>query len=217
MSAYAFLVRGRSTDLVAMTAAQSLRDHFTAPDELTALWRDEVVLLEGVQRGDPGQWTDACTAHAHWFNPNKHRFALVEAAPGGIEAARHGGPWPLPWLRRRLHTDRPDILARSEPRDPLAEWLGRDDESGSTAVSLAVWDHDEVGTTLPAGSWPQPDVQMLRLVLWTVVLSSDDAAGCVDRVEELAITRHRRHGVLVHPHMQGWAMVSPIPSPSPQS
>jgi hypothetical protein len=215
MSAYAFLVRGRSTDLVAMTAAQSLRSHFAHEGELVSLMRDDVHLLEGVEGSDPGQWTDACTSHAHWFNPNKHRFALVEAAPGGISAARRAVAWPTPWLKMRLHTDRPDILASGEPRDALSEWLAQSETPGTTAVSLAVWEHDESGGTLPAGRWPRPEAQYLHLVLWTLVLRSGDVAAGIARAEELAITRHRRHGVLVHPHMQGWARVAPAVAHQP--
>lgn len=209
MSAYAFLVRGRSTDLVAMTAAQALRAHFTRPSELVSLLRDDVYLLEGVEGSDPGLWTDACTSHAHWFNPNKHRFALMEAAAGGIDAARAATDWPAPWLTMRLHTDRPDILARGSRRDALEEWLGLEPDPGITSVSLVAWEHEDVGGVLPAGHWPRPDARCLHLVLWTLVLSSEDIAGCVARAEQLAITRGRRQGLLVHPHMQGWARVAP--------
>lgn len=212
MSAYAFLVRGRSVDLVSMSAAHALRVDLGVGDELVALHRDEVHLLEGIEGGDPGAWTDACTRHANWFNPNKHRFALCEAAEGGIEAARTGGPWPTPWLHRRVHTDRPDILAHSGGADALHEWLGLTPDDDAVAVTLAVWDRDEVDGRLPAGHWPEPSVATLPLVLWTLVLRSGDAAHAAARAEELAITRHRRQGLLVHPHMEGWARVAPAVS-----
>ncbi len=209
MSAYAFLVRGRGSDLVAMTAAQALRSHFTREGELVSLQRDEVHLLEGVEGSDPGEWTDACTAHAHWFNPNKHRFALVEAASGGIQAARRASPWPSPWLEMRLHTDRPDILSTDHRRDALTEWLGLEENPETTAVCLAVWEHHRDDGGLPAGPWPRPQAQYLPLVLWTLVLRGRDVTAAMARAEELAITRHRRQGLLVHPHMQGWAVFTP--------
>ena len=215
MSALVFLVRGRSVDLVAMTATRALRDTMGLEGRLHSLLRDDLIVLEGARAEEGEAWTEACTSHAHWFNPNKHRHAMVEAVAGALDAARDSAPWPEPWLRKLLHTDRPDLVARHGTiEDPLEAWtLGRETEAeGVHAVTLVSWDHEDAGSALPAGHWPDPDVRVLSLVAWTLRLKVAKPAEALELAREVAVTRGRRHGLLVHPHMQGWAQVAPAAS-----
>ncbi len=206
MSAWVFLVRGRGVDLVAMTALHALRETMGLADEVQALHRDDLVSIEGAVSGTAEEWADSLTARQHWFNPNKHRYALYEAAMGAHAAAEGSTAWPEPWLRRRVASDRPELAARPPAVDALAEWLELSGPQGLYAVPLLVYDR-ETGVRPLAGRSPQPGVTHLRGVLWTLVLAGDDAGAVSRRAEDIALTRHRRQGLLVNPHMEGWAWV----------
>lgn len=210
MSALAFLVRGRGVDLVAMTAARALRESMGLGDRLGALLRDDLFVLEDVDPSASVAWSRACTAHANWFNPNKHRFAMTTAEAGALAAADAKGDWPRPWLLAIAQTDRPDLSATARAdADPLSTWLATPSRSGDHVVSLAVWDREQASHRLPAGRWPAADARILPCVLWTLVLRAEDSAAAEALALEVAITRGRRHGMLVHPHMEGWAQVAP--------
>jgi hypothetical protein len=76
---------------------------------------------------------------------------------------------------------------------------------GTAARSLVAWQRDEAVLPLPRGRWPAPAQGVVRLQLWTLMLRAD-ADGEAERLaEEAAIARTREQGLLVHPHMQGWA------------
>ena len=216
MSSMVFLVRGRSVDLVAMTAFNTLRDTLGLGDEILLLNRDDVFVIEGVQPSDVPAWVEACKAHQHWFNPNKHRFAACLARDGAVEAARSGTAWPDPWLERRVDTDRPDLVAAGpDAGDPLEDWLGLARHEGAFAVPLLAWDREDGIGSLPGAHWPDPERERLRGVLWTLVLGAASAEAARSRAEELAVTRARRQGLLVHPHMQGSSFVGPARSLAP--
>lgn len=210
MSALAFLVRGRSVDLVAMTAFNTLRDTLGLGDEVLLLNRDDVFVIEGIDGDDAPAWVEACKSHQHWFNPNKHRFAACLAGDGALEAARSGTAWPDPWLERRVDTDRPDLVAAAtDTGDPLAAWLGLGRHEGAFAVPLIAWDREDGVGSLPGTRWPDPERTRLRGVLWTLVLRAASAEAARDRADAIAVTRARRNGLLVHPHMQGHSTVGP--------
>jgi hypothetical protein len=213
MSALAFLVRGRSVDLVAMTALHALRDTLGLGDEVISLARDEMVVIEGVDLRSASEWTAGFTHQQHWFNPNKHRFAAFEVSEGALARARsEASAWPHPWVRALIETDRPDLVALQQAgrlADPLAAWLGAPAGPGHFAVPLAVWDRESAVDALPAGSWPDPACSRLRAVLWTLTLKADSATSAAARAEQLAVTRARRQGLLLNPHMEGFAAVGP--------
>lgn len=220
MSALAFLVRGRSVDLVAMTALHALRDTLGLGDEVVALTRDDVVVIEGLALGDAARWTAGFTAQQHWFNPNKHRFAAVEVADGALACARPDAKavagadaaWPHDWMRALRDTDRPDLLALKAAGtvdDVLRAWIGGAAAPGHYAVPLVAWDRESGVDALPAGPWPDPALPRLRAVLWTLTLKAGSASAAAARAQELAVTRARRHGLLIHPHMEGFATAGP--------
>ncbi len=210
MSDLAFLVRGRSVDLVAMTAFNTFRDTLGLGDEIALLGRDDVYVIENVDEGDAPAWIEACTDHQHWFNPNKHRFAAVLAHDGALEAVRTEGTWPHPWLQRLIQTDRPDLVASQRAIDDvLRAWLAVRPADGHYAVPLLAWDLEDGLSPLPGGHWPDGQRVRLRGVLWTLVLRADSVDAASARAEELAVTRARRKGLLVHPHMQGYAPIGP--------
>lgn len=202
MSALVFLVRGRGVDLVAMTARHALRETMGLGGEVVDLQRDDLVIVEGV-REETG-WLEAFTARQHWFNPNKHRYALARAKEGAFAAAR-GGSWPQRWLERVVATDRPDLDPAVD--DVFSAWLGLPAHAGCHAVPLAVYDRAEPIAPL-AGRWPQSGGHFLRATLWTLVLRLPEAEAAARRAAEIAITRRRGEGLLVNPHMEGWAMVA---------
>lgn len=170
MSALVFAVQHRSVDLVAMSALRALRDELGLGDALSDLRRDELTVLEGASPADADKWVDACTHTQHWFNPNKHRFAMFAAHPGATAAAAGEAAWPEPWLGELLASDRPDLLARLQGGDApsgegaLRAWLALADPAagatGPSPVSFAVWQHEGAAGSAPpgwsSGAWACP-------------------------------------------------------------
>jgi hypothetical protein len=211
VSAVALLVRHRTVDLVAMTAAHALRSELGLGAELVALTRDDVYVIEGEALGAPEAWSRPCTERAHWFNPNKHRHALFEAAPGAVEAVRNGTGFPRPWLGRVVSTDRSDLPSATDGgrgpdvnRRGLSRWLALPPRPGVHAVAIASWDLDQAVTSLPPGPWPHPRAQLVRLQLWGLAVAGKDAETATARASEVAVTRRREQGLLIHPHVEGW-------------
>lgn len=210
MSDLGFLVRGRSVDLVAMTAGRALRTTLGLGDEVVDLLRDQLVCIAGVEDSTAGDWTAAVHAHQHWFNPNKHRFASYLSSDGALAAVAGSGAWPSPWLRELVDTDRPDLMAARDAGalgDLLAGWMAPPVVSGAFAVSFIAYDLEDGVSRLPAGHWPGTEQQILQGVLWTLILRAPDAEAAKARAEEILVTRTRTDGMLVHPHMEGWMAV----------
>ncbi len=210
MSDLSFLVRGRSVDLVAMTASRALRTTLGLGEEVLDLFRDQLVCIAGVEKPAAQSWTGAVLAHQHWFNPNKHRFASYLSSDGALRAVTGGGTWPSPWLSELIDTDRPDLMASrdsGEPGDLLAGWMAPPSASGAFAVSFIAYDLEDGVSRLPAGHWPDPNPDVLQGVLWTLILRASDAEAAKVRAEEILVTRTRTDGMLVHPHMEGWTAV----------
>jgi hypothetical protein len=210
MSDLSFLVRGRSVDLVAMTARRALQETLGLGDEVVDLYRDQLVCIAEVGEPAAGHWTEAVAGRQHWFNPNKHRFASYLSSPGALDAARGSGDWPSPWLQALVESDRPDIVAAQEAgtqQDLLSGWIAPVAASGAFAVAFIAYDLEDGVSRLPAGHWPAPGHEKLEAQLWTIVLKADDAARALSRAEEILVTRTRTRGLLVHPHMEGWMAV----------
>ncbi len=234
MSAYVFALCHRTVDLVAATAASTLRDALGLGEDLIALRRDDLHVLEDC-RGEPAAWAAASAAHAAWFNPNTHRHAFFSAAEGAVDAAadfaasgrvvdEEGIDWPRPWLGRILHSDRADLLeARSaasaggggavdaaSTAGDLSAWLALPAAGGAFAVSLAAFDAEDPVYTLHGEDWPAPGARVLSLQLWTLALRAADAGQARRMAVEVALTRTRRRGLLIHPQVQAWALAAPI-------
>jgi hypothetical protein len=210
MSDLGFLVRGRSVDLVAMSARKTLRDTMGLREEVLDLLRDQLVCVGGVADGEAAGWTAAIAAHQHWFNPNKHRFASYLTNEGAFAAVRGDGRWPSPWLQEMVDTDRPDLVAARDGGDEgdlLAGWMAPPAELGAFAVSFLAYDLEDGVSSLPAGHWPEAGADLLTGVLWTLVLRAGDADAARKRAEEILVTRTRTRGLLVHPHMEGFTPV----------
>ncbi len=201
MNAMALLVRHRSVDLVAMTALHALRSSMGATG-LIDLRRDDVFAWEGPDLGAPGAWIERATAQANWFNPNKHRFALFETAPGALEAARTDKPFPTPWLGDLVASDHP---ALETGRYGIADWLGPPEEG--FAVTLLAWDREMGEGSLPGRRWPAAQTRVLRAQMWTLTVREASEKVAFETAEKLAITRTRDSGLLVHPHMEGWCFL----------
>jgi len=210
MSDLSFLVRGRSVDLVAMTAGRALRTTLGLGDEVIDLFRDQLVCVAGVGKSSAASWTGAVLAHQHWFNPNKHRFASYISSDGALAAVAGGGTWPSPWLSELVDTDRPDLVAGRDAGasgDLLAAWMAPPPEPGAFAVSFIAYDLEDGVSRLPTGHWPDTKQDVLRAVLWTLILHALDREAAMARAEEILVTRTRTNGMLVHPHMEGWTAV----------
>lgn len=207
MSALAFLVRHRTIDLVAMTAAQALRSHLGLNGSLIHLRRDDAYVVEHEDLGDSRAWVRPCAERVHWFNPNKHRHALFEAEPGAVQAVQEGRSFPRPWLGPLVDTDRPDLQSRTGRG--LARWLAFPACEGAYAAVLASWQRDDAVATLPPGPWPRPESRLVRLQLWSLALRADDPEAASRLAEEAAVTRRRTSGLLIHPHVEGWSLLEP--------
>jgi hypothetical protein len=208
MSGYAFFVCHRTVDLVALSAAHALRESLGLGDRLLALRRDDVFVLEGMPQGADGAWAEACAAQAAWFNPNTHRHAFFRTAPGALAAARDGSSWPRPWIGGLVVSDRSDLASPGVSCD-LAAWLALSPCDDGYAVSIAAWDAEDSVHGLPRGRWPVSGVSVLPLQLWTLALRAEGPQAAEDLALEHALTRARDRGLLIHPHVQRWALVAP--------
>ena len=211
MSACAFFVCHRTVDLVAQTAAHALRESLGLGERLVALRRDDVFVLEGMPEGQDAAWAAACASRAAWFNPNTHRHAIFATKPGVLATATQGAEWPHPWIDHMVASDRNDLASRGESCD-LAAWLALPRRDGAYAVSIAAWDTEEAVHALPRGSWPSADAQVLPLQLWTLALMAPDAVAAEEMALQSAITRARDRGLLIHPHVERWALAAPVES-----
>ncbi len=232
MSAYVFALCHRTVDLVAATAGATLQNALGLGERLIALRRDDLYALEGAE-GAAEEWAAACAEHAAWFNPNTHRHAFFRAQAGAVDAARRfaagaspapdgGLTWPSPWIGALLHTDRADLSGRRVPWEsdrPLAAgrassdleaWLALPPEGGAYAVSLAAFDADDPVHPLRGSAWPAPGAEVLPLQLWTLALRANGPKDALQTALEVALTRHRCHGLLIHPHVQGWALAAEV-------
>jgi hypothetical protein len=210
MSDLSFLVRGRSMDLVAMTARTALRSTLGLGDEIVELGRDDVVVVHDIEDAAGGDWTSAVGSHQHWFNPNKHRFAAFLSDGAAFEAIEGRGEWPSPWLSSLVDTDRPDLVAARDAGgipDLLSAWMAPPAVSGAFAVGFVAYDLEDGVSRLPLGHWPDPGLKIATGVLWTLTLRAPDADRARARAEEILVTRTRTQGMLVHPHMEGWRAV----------
>jgi len=203
MSTLSFLVRGRSVDLVAMTAFNTFKNTLGLGDEIVGLLRDDLFAIEGIDESAAETWVAACQAQQHWFNPNKHRYAAFLATDGAVACVRDDGSWPEPWLQSMVSSDRPD-LESADVEDPRRAWIGVRPTTGAYAVPVVAWDREEGAGSLPGGDWPDGSLARIRGVVWTLVLRADRPEEASARAEGLVSTRARRQGLLVHPHMEGW-------------
>ena len=206
MNSFAFLIRHRTVDLVAGSAALALRDSLGMGERLHALLRHDCLALEGMEGGSPGEWARACAQRADWFNPNTHRHAFYEVAPGALAAAA-GGEWPHPWLASMVESDLAELADCGRSGD-LECWLGLLPKPGVYRVSLAAWDARDGVSPLPRGEWPGGGGSVLRFQLWTLALEAADADAAHELALELALTRRRGQGLLIHPHVERWAEVA---------
>jgi hypothetical protein len=209
MTPLVFLLRHRAVDLVAVSAAAALRDALGLGERLRVLRRDDGYSLENLQKGSQEEWMRACVHRSSWFNPNTHRHALFEAAPGAHTAALGGGSWPEPWLGRLLGTDRPE-LAKPGSCNDLDAWLSLPPERDSYRVSLLAFDSEEPVRTLPKGHWPDAKGQVLAFQLWTLLLAAPDEAAAYELALEVSLARSRSRGLLIHPHRERWALAAPV-------
>jgi len=205
MSAYVFCVRHRTVDLVGMTATHALRERMGLGQQLVELRRDDVFAVEGEELGAGAAWAEACLAQAHWFNPNKHRYGLYEAREGALAvAAAQSDEWPVNWLGKLVRTDRPDLDGRTNVAG-LESWLAFDSIAGAHAAAMCAWDLEEGLGALPEGSWPTTEARLLRGQLWSAQLIAENEDHARAVLEGFAVTTARDQGLLVHPHMEGWA------------
>jgi hypothetical protein len=207
VSSFAFLVHHRSVDLTAMSAAHALRHDLGLGDDLIGLRRDDVTAIEPAG-GDPVEWSRACAATAHWFNPNKHRFAFFTAEAGALAGLEHGRDFPRPWLKRILFSDRPDLDVSNGPIG-FSAWSQWSSRPPVHVVTLASWDRETGLSPLPHGAWPER-TRRARLQLWTLALRA--ATGEVARAvaTDCAVATQRDQGLLVNPHMEGWTMLGDL-------
>jgi len=209
MQPLVFLLRRRAVDLVAVSAAAALRDALGLGERLRALRRDDGYSLENLNQGSQEEWLQACVNRASWFNPNTHRHALFQAAPGAHAAALQGESWPKPWLGQLLGSDRAE-LAKPRSCDDLDAWLSLPRERDCYRVSLVAFDSEEPVRSLPRGHWPDPAGRVLAFQLWTLSLAAPDADAAYDLALEVSVARSRDRGLLIHPHRERWALATPV-------
>ena len=182
------LTSHKGVDLHAATAVRVMRERLEGGDRLQSLRRCELHTFAGEPDGvSMARLLD----NGRYFNPNKHHyghFVLDEATPWTDTA---GGPLDPRWPGALRGTD---VAALADDAAAVyASLLGGPLPEGCTAVDVATWARDQQGPVLSG-------------VLWRLVLRAG-AAEAADLGETLAVTRERKRGLLLNPHMDSWLTV----------
>lgn len=180
------LTSHKGTDLHAATALRVMRERLEGGQALRGLYRCE---LHTYRDGDPGLTMERLLAAGRFFNPNKHHFGHFEGpvVEGMFDRAgpAPGSALPPQWPGIARDTDRG--AADENLYDAL---LGGTVPDGCSAVDLV---------SFPLGQ----DGPLVSGILWRLNLQAGPEEAA-ELGELLAITRSRKQGLLINPHMEGW-------------
>ena len=182
------LTSHKGVDLHAATAVRVMRERLEGGDRLQRLHRCELHTFADEPEGvSMARLLD----NGRFFNPNKHHyghFVLEEAAPWSDTA---GGALDSRWPGALRGTDVANLA--DDAATLYASLLGGPLPDGCLAVDVATWARDQQGPVFSG-------------VLWRLVLRAGaDAAATLG--ETLAVTRERKRGLLLNPHMDAWLTV----------
>ncbi|TFG86027.1 MAG: hypothetical protein E4H17_04515 [Gemmatimonadales bacterium] len=179
------LTSHKGVDLHAATALRVMRERLDGGEALEGLYRCE---MHTFITDESGLTMEQLLAAGRYYNPNKHHFGHFEGplvpelfAP---ERARFRA-LPAEWPGRVQDTDLE--LPAEELYDVLLGGLAPRD---CCAVDVAAFSLGQNGPLVSG-------------VLWRLMLHTDPNTAA-DLGDRLAVTRGRKQGLLINPHMEAW-------------
>lgn len=176
----------KGVDLHAATALKVMRVRLEGGEHLLGLARADYVTFWEPAPADLA--VDRLLALGRYFNPNKHHYGYFWSATGGkpwFASTTGGESLPQAWPGEARDTDWGEPTA-----DLYDRLLGGMPAAGTTAVDICTFSLGEPGPLLSG-------------VLWRLFLQVAESEAS-QLADQLAVTRRRRQGLLVNPHMQGW-------------
>jgi hypothetical protein len=185
------LTSHKGVDLHAATALTVMKDRLEGGHLLAGLFRCEMHTFWSCT-GDLSM--AGLLDSGRYFNPNKHHFGHFELADGGTswfedEPADHAlAPgWPGSAEDTDLELD------ASGRRGLYHRLLGGPPPEGVSAVDVVSFARGQEGPVFSG-------------VLWRLLIGADPESS-LEIGSKLAVTRHRKEGLLVNPHMESWLAI----------
>ena len=191
MSAQSTLLTcSKGVDLHAATAYTVMRSRLEGGGRLQALRRCELHTFWGEPAGLS---LSRLLTEGRYYNPNKHHFGNFRwTGPGGAPwfsgTGSGGQELPEGWPGDVLDSD----LDLSGPVDLYTRLLGGTPEPALQVVDVAAFDLGQEGPVLSGVLW--------RLILDCAPAEAAELGGL------LAVTRSRKEGLLINPHMTDWLL-----------
>jgi hypothetical protein len=179
----------KGVDLHVATAERVMQERLHGGDKLVALRRGEYYTYWGE---DPaGRRLQELLAAGRYYNPNKHHYGTFTLSGAGspwfeMEKNCRGATLPYGWPGEARGSD---LTAGG---DLFTRLLGGTPQEPLLAVDVCTFPLGECGPLLGG-------------VLWRLVLRTE-AAEAAELADRLVVTRGRRDGLLVNPHMHGWLL-----------
>lgn len=181
-------VRLKTIDLVAQTARMTLTDKMGFADDLCGMLRYSYWAMEA-----EGESASAvCEAidreirmDSAFTNQNKHLYSLVVSGGDGAAAGDLSIDRDFPRVKCGGRIFACDLF--------VSEQGGGKDEGYSSRLNARL-DGAKV-TGMKSGE------------VWRILVRAEDAEEAARKVEEMAVTRTRKHGLLLNPHYQAFEFI----------
>jgi hypothetical protein len=182
-------VRLKTIDLVAQTARMTLNDKMGFAEDLCGVLRYSCWLMDA-EGESPGAVCEAIDREIRmdsaFTNQNKHFYSL--AVSGGGQEAASGD------LRIDRDFPRCEGGGRIFACDLFVSEQGGGKDEGYSSRLNARLDSAKV-TGMKSGE------------VWRILVRAEDAEEAARKVEEMAVTRSRKHGLLLNPHYQAFEFI----------
>jgi hypothetical protein len=181
-------VRLKTIDLVAQTARMTLTDKMGFVDDLCGMLRYSYWAMEA-----EGESASAvCEAidreirmDSAFTNQNKHLYSLVVSGGNGAAAGDLSIERDFPRVERGSRIFACDLF--------VSEQGGGKDEGYASRLNARL-DGAKI-TGMKSGE------------VWRILVRAEDAEEAARKVEEMAVTRTRKHGLLLNPHYQAFEFI----------
>jgi hypothetical protein len=182
-------VRLKTIDLVAQTAWMTLTDKMGFADDICGILRYSCWIMEaeGESAGAVSEAIDReIRMDSVFTNPNKHLYSLAVSSGGDGVATGD--------LTIDRDFPRTDCGGRIFACDLFVSEQGGGKDEGYASRLNARLEAAKI-TGMKSGE------------VWRILVRAEDAEEAARKVEEMAVTRSRKHGLLLNPHYQAFEFI----------